>query len=200
MQTLVLTDIATGWTECGPLLVREQGLLSAVLTELRKLLPFDLLGFDTDNGSVFMNETVRDYCQAAGIAFTRCRPYRKNDQAFVEQKNGAVVERVGPAPAALLFRLGLRGRPDLPVPPGRPQPRQKRLDRRCIDHSGPVSVLIGKLHGVTQARSGATNRPCASASAGNIGVRQRTISSGAFLREATRPSSRSSRYTWPRVA
>ena len=56
VQTLVLTDIATGWTECGPLLVREQGLLSAVLTELRKLLPFDLLGFDTDNDSVFMNE------------------------------------------------------------------------------------------------------------------------------------------------
>src|SRR3954469_23241109 len=199
-RRLLLTDIATGWTECGPLLVREQGLLSAVLTELRKLLPFDLLGFDTDNDSVFMNETVRDYCQAAGIAFTRCRPYRKNDQAFVEQKNGAVVERVGPAPAAPLVRLGLRGGPDLPLPPGRPQPRQKRLDRRCIDHSGPVSVLIGKLHGVTQARSGATNRPCASASAGNIGVRQRTISSGAFLREATRPSSRSSRYTWPRVA
>src|SRR3954465_8846244 len=93
VQTLVLTDIATGWTECGPLLVREQGLLSAVLTELRKLLPFDLLGFDTDNDSVFMNEIVRDYCQAAGIAFTRCRPYRKNDQAFVEQKNGAVVYR-----------------------------------------------------------------------------------------------------------
>ena len=94
VQTLVLTDIATGWTECGPLLVREQGLLSAVLEQLRKLLPFDLLGFDTDNDSVFMNETVRGYCQAAGIAFTRCRPYRKNDQAFVEQKNGAVVRRI----------------------------------------------------------------------------------------------------------
>ena len=112
VQTLVLTDIATGWTECGPLLVREQGLLSAALTELRTLLPFDLLGFDTDNDSVFMNETVRDYCQAAGIAFTRCRPYRKNDQAFVEQKNGAVVRRIvgyrrleGWAAAAALARL-----------------------------------------------------------------------------------------------
>src|SRR5829696_806632 len=112
IQTLVLTDIATGWTECGPLLVREQGLLSEVLTELRKLLPFDLLGFDTDNDRVFMNETVRDYCQAAGIAFTRCRPYRKNDQAFVEQKNGAVVRRIvgyrrleGWAAAAALARL-----------------------------------------------------------------------------------------------
>jgi hypothetical protein len=94
VQTLVLTDIATGWTECAPLLVREQGLLTEVLTELRKLLPFALLGFDTDNDSVFMNATVRDYCQAADIAFTRCRPYRKNDQAWVEQKNGAVVRRI----------------------------------------------------------------------------------------------------------
>src|ERR671929_90400 len=112
VHTLVLTDIATGWTECAPLLVREQGLLSNVLSELRKLMPFDLLGFDTDNVSVFMNETVRDYCQTAEIAFTRCRPYRKNDQAFVEQKNGAVVRRIvgyrrleGLAAAAALARL-----------------------------------------------------------------------------------------------
>jgi hypothetical protein len=94
VQTLVLTDVATGWTECAPLLVREQNLLSNVLVELRKLLPFNLLGLDTDNDSVFMNETVRDYCQVTGVIFTRCRPYRKNDQAFVEQKNGAVVRRV----------------------------------------------------------------------------------------------------------
>ena len=94
VQTLVLTDIATGWTECAPLLVREQGLLTEVLSEVRKRLPFALLGFDTDNDSVFMNETVQAYCQAAGVEFTRCRPYRKNDQAWVEQKNGAVVRRI----------------------------------------------------------------------------------------------------------
>lgn len=94
VQTLVLTDIASGWTECAPLLVREQTLLVAVLTELRGHLPFDLLGFDTDNDTVFMNETVRDYCSAEKITFTRCRPYRKNDQAWVEQKNGAVVRRI----------------------------------------------------------------------------------------------------------
>jgi hypothetical protein len=72
-------------------LVRDQKLLTAVLSEMRKVLPFALLGFDTDNDSVFMNETVRDYCTAAGVEFTRSRPYRKNDQAWVEQKNGAVV-------------------------------------------------------------------------------------------------------------
>ena len=51
---------------------------------------FALLGFDTDNDSVFMNETVLAYCQATGVEFTRC-PYQKNDQAWVEQKDGAVV-------------------------------------------------------------------------------------------------------------
>jgi hypothetical protein len=93
-QTLVLTDIATGWTECAPLLVREQTVLTVALTELRKLLPFALLGLDTDNDSVFMNETVRDYCLRENIELTRCRPYRKNDQAFVEQKNGAIVRKI----------------------------------------------------------------------------------------------------------
>ena len=112
VQTLVLTDIATGWTECAPLLVREQRLLTEVLSELRKVLPFPLLGLDTDNDSVFINETVRDYCQQVGIEFTRCRPYRKNDQAWVEQKNGAVVRRTigyrrfeGLEAAAALARL-----------------------------------------------------------------------------------------------
>jgi hypothetical protein len=96
----------------APLLVRERKLLTEVLTELRKLMPMPLLGFDTDNDAVFMNETVRDYCQADDIAFTRCRPYRKNDQAWVEQKNGAVVRRIvgyrrfeGLEAAAALARL-----------------------------------------------------------------------------------------------
>ncbi len=106
------TDIATGWTECAPLPFREQTLVRAVLGGLRELLPFDLLGFDTDNDSVFMNETVRDYCRDGGIVFTRCRPWRKNGQAFVEQKNGAVVRHMvgyrrleGPQAVAALARL-----------------------------------------------------------------------------------------------
>lgn len=94
VQTLTLTDVATGWTECAPLLFREQRLLSEVMTALRPALPFPLLGFDTDNDSVFMNETIKNWCEAAQVAFTRSRPYRKNDQAHVEQKNGAVVRRM----------------------------------------------------------------------------------------------------------
>jgi hypothetical protein len=49
---------------------------------------FALAGIDTDNDSVFINDTLKAYCEANRIEFTRCRPYRKNDQAYVEQKNG----------------------------------------------------------------------------------------------------------------
>jgi hypothetical protein len=94
VQTLVVTDIASGWTELAPLLVREQTLLIDVLGEIRRRLPFPLLGFDVDNDTVFMNETVRDYCADQRIELTRCRPYRKNDQAHVEQKNGEIVRRM----------------------------------------------------------------------------------------------------------
>ena len=112
VKTLVVTDIATGWTECAPVLYREQTLLREVLGEVRRLMPFELLGFDTDNDTVFINETLRDYCRDAGIVFTRCRPWRKNDHPFVEQKNGAVVRRIvghrrleGLEAAAALSRL-----------------------------------------------------------------------------------------------
>lgn len=93
-QTLVLTDIASGWTECAPLLFREQQLLAEVLTVLREVMPLPILGFDTDNDTVFINETVKGWCETAGVAFTRSRPYRKNDQAHIEQRNGAVVRRM----------------------------------------------------------------------------------------------------------
>src|SRR6201997_4292811 len=57
-------------------------------------LPFPLRGLDCDNDSAFMNEAVFDFCKAAGIELTRSRAYKKNDQAWVEQKNGSVVRRL----------------------------------------------------------------------------------------------------------
>lgn len=53
-----------------------------------------MLGFATDNDSVFVNETIKGWCEAAQVEFTRSRPYRKTDQAHVEQKNGAIVRRM----------------------------------------------------------------------------------------------------------
>ncbi|MCC6642612.1 MAG: transposase family protein [Deltaproteobacteria bacterium] len=93
-HTLVLTDIASGWTECVALAVREGSLVVEALERLRTTMPFPLRGLDTDNGSEFINDAVLVYCTEAGIEFTRSRPYRKNDQAWVEQKNGSVVRRL----------------------------------------------------------------------------------------------------------
>jgi hypothetical protein len=112
VHTLTLTDVASGWTECVALVVRDGALVAAALEQLRRSMPFPLRGFDTDNGSEFMNETVAAYCQAQGIPCTRSRPYHKNDQAWVEQKNGSVVRRLvgyrrleGLAAAEALSRL-----------------------------------------------------------------------------------------------
>jgi hypothetical protein len=94
LYTMTLTDIATGWTECLPLLNRSQETVLAALQQVRLLFPFPILGIDTDNGGEFINEVVIAYCERAHITFTRGRPYLKNDQCFVEQKNGAIVRQV----------------------------------------------------------------------------------------------------------
>ncbi len=94
LYTLTLTDIATGWTECLPLLYRSQEAVLAALQLAPLLFPFPILGIDTDNGGEFINEAVIAYCEQAHITFTRGRPYLKNDQCFVEQKNGAIVRQV----------------------------------------------------------------------------------------------------------
>ena len=92
-HTLSFTDIATGWTECVPLLVRDSSLVINGVESLAAGLPFPLLGLDADNGSEFINEALILHCAGRGLEFTRSRPYHKNDQAWIEQKNGAVVRR-----------------------------------------------------------------------------------------------------------
>jgi len=81
VHSLVLTDIATAWTECAPLVVRESTLLVEALDRIRISLPFALRALDVDNGGEFLNETMIQYCLRHGIELTRSRPYRKNDQA-----------------------------------------------------------------------------------------------------------------------
>ena len=76
-----------------PLLAREQTLVVASLEAIAKQLPFPVLGIDSDDDSVFINDTLTQYCANRGIEFTRSRAYCKNDQAWVEQKNGAVIRR-----------------------------------------------------------------------------------------------------------
>lgn len=94
VHSLVLTDIASGWTECIAMPVRNQSLVVEALSIAAADLPFLMLGVDTDNDSAFMNQAVFDYCIDNALEQTRSRAYKKNDQAWVEQKNGAVVRRL----------------------------------------------------------------------------------------------------------
>ena len=94
LNTLNVVDLATGWSECLVLANRSQRQVSAAIERLRQRLPFPLLGIDSDNDSAFINDNLYRYCQREKITFTRSRPYKKNDQAHVEQKNWSVVRHV----------------------------------------------------------------------------------------------------------
>ena len=92
-QTLDMTDVATTWTETMAVKNKAQVWVFEALKTLRKNLPFALLGLDSDNGSEFINNYLLVYCRKEKLTFTRSRPYRKNDNCFVEQKNYSVVRR-----------------------------------------------------------------------------------------------------------
>lgn len=92
-QTLDLTDICTGWTELEAVPNKAQVWVFEAIQKIRERLPFPLLGLDSDNGSEFINGQLLRYCQQQRISFTRARPYRKNDNCYVEQKNYSVVRQ-----------------------------------------------------------------------------------------------------------
>src|ERR1700710_195716 len=94
IQTLTMVDVATGWTECLPLVTRDGSLVVEAINRVRSLFPWHLRGVDFDNDSAFMNDVVVPWCREQKFEVTRSRAYKKNDQAFVEQKNGAVVRRL----------------------------------------------------------------------------------------------------------
>jgi hypothetical protein len=94
LQTLTMTDIASGWTEIVPLLRKSEAQVRAAMEQVIPLLPFKLQGIDCDNGGEFLNHEMVAWCKARKITFTRSRAYRKNDQAHVEEKNGSVVRRL----------------------------------------------------------------------------------------------------------
>ena len=94
IHTLVTTDVSSGWTEFLPLLAREQSLVVEGLNAIFQQILFPVLGIDSDNDSAFINDTLLAFCQKHHIEFTRSRAYHKNDQAWIEQKNGAVIRRM----------------------------------------------------------------------------------------------------------
>jgi hypothetical protein len=92
--SLNLTDIHTGWTETQAVLGKSQQVVAEALEMIREALPFRLQGIDSDNGSEFINDHLYRYCQAREIQFTRGRPYKKDDNAHIEQKNWTHVRRL----------------------------------------------------------------------------------------------------------
>ena len=92
-QSLDVTDVCTTWTETRAVQNKAQIWVFKALTDIRKSLPFQLLGIDSDNGSEFINHELYRYCIQEHITFTRARPTRKNDSCFVEEKNYSVVRR-----------------------------------------------------------------------------------------------------------
>jgi len=92
--TLDLTEIFGGWSEQEAVMGKgETGVLKAT-KNIRKDLPFDLLGIDGDNGGEIINYQMLRYCAEQKLVYTRSRPDRKNDNAYVEQKNHTHVRQL----------------------------------------------------------------------------------------------------------
>ena len=91
--TLNATDVYSGWVALDALPNRAHRWVTETIVEIRADLPFPLLGVDSDNGGEFINHQLLAYCNSEGIQFTRGRPYRKNDNCFVEQKNDLAIRR-----------------------------------------------------------------------------------------------------------
>jgi len=93
-HSLNVTDIQTTWVETRAVLGRGEARVQAALDEIRQALPFRLRGIDSDNGSEFINDHLYRYCQVQEIQFTRGRPYKKDDNAHIEQKNWTHVRKL----------------------------------------------------------------------------------------------------------
>ena len=94
LNTLTSVDIASCWVESQAVCGKGQDRVGGAVHHLASSLPFPLLGLDSDNGGEFINHRLYSYCLREGITFTRSRPYKKNDNAHVEQKNWSVVSRL----------------------------------------------------------------------------------------------------------
>jgi transposase InsO family protein len=94
LATLLVIDVATGWTELEPVWGLHADRVGSAVHHVRARLPVPLVAWHSDKGAEFINAGLFDWCRRHGIAFTRGRPYRKNDQAWVEQRNGLAVRRI----------------------------------------------------------------------------------------------------------
>ena len=106
LHSLNVTDIHTTWVETQAVLGKGQERVRQALETIAEALPFALRGIDSDNGSEFINDHLYRYCRTRAIQFTRGRPYKKDDNAHIEQKNWTHVRKLAgydryDSPAAL---------------------------------------------------------------------------------------------------
>jgi hypothetical protein len=94
LTTLCAVDIATAWVELDAVWGKGQQRVGAAIHHVWERLPMPLVGLDSDNGSEFINHGLYDWCRRHAVTFTRSRAWKKNDNAHVEQKNGAVVRQL----------------------------------------------------------------------------------------------------------
>ena len=94
VYSLNVTDIHTTWTETRAVLGKGETAVRDALEEISTALPFRLLGIDSDNGSEFINWHLGRWCARRDIQFTRGRPYKKDDNAHIEQKNWTHVRKL----------------------------------------------------------------------------------------------------------
>ena len=94
VNTLSTTEISSGWWEGEAIMGKSQEYSFGALKQIRKRIPFDWKGIDSDNGSEFINQILYKYCQKEKLGFTRSRPNRKNDNAYIEQKNWTHVRKI----------------------------------------------------------------------------------------------------------
>ena len=94
IHSLNVTDIHTTWVESRAVMGKGQAGVLDAMKQIEQALPFKLLGIDSDNGSEFINYHLKAFCDQKQIQFTRGRPYKKDDNAHIEQKNWTHVRKV----------------------------------------------------------------------------------------------------------
>jgi hypothetical protein len=94
IHSLNVTDIHTTWVEIRAVMGKGQAGVLDAMKQIERALPFKLLGIDSDNGSEFINYHLKAFCDQKKIQFTRGRPYKKDDNAHIEQKNWTHVRKI----------------------------------------------------------------------------------------------------------
>jgi hypothetical protein len=94
ISSLDVVDICSSWSEQCAILNKGEKAVTAAMDDIKNRLPFDLLGLDPDNGAEFINWSLLNYCRKHQVNLTRSRPYHKNDNAHIEQKNWTAIRQL----------------------------------------------------------------------------------------------------------